>query len=165
MSRRGWTLFLAMAVIWGIPYLLILVAVRQLLRTGPASLLLAPLVITRRQIPVLIKNLRWIILFGVVEFGIPWYCMATAERHISSSLTSLLICCVPLFAVLVQKIRRTEERISRRRYLGLGVGAIGVALLVGLDLRGALARSKMATAGDHFQLRAGDQFVHRLSFA
>jgi len=51
-------------------------------------------------------------------------------------LTSLLICCVPLFAVLVQKIRRTEERISRRRYLGLGVGAIGVALLVGLDLRG-----------------------------
>jgi len=29
--------------------------------------------------------------------------MATAERHISSSLTSLLICCVPLFAVLVQK--------------------------------------------------------------
>jgi drug/metabolite transporter (DMT)-like permease len=47
-----------------------------------------------------------------------------------------LICCVPLFAVLVQKIRRTEERISRRRYLGLGVGAIGVALLVGLDLRG-----------------------------
>jgi len=81
-----------MAVIWGIPYLLIRVAVRQLdpgvmvlLRTGPASLLLAPLVITRRQIPVLIKNLRWIILFGVVEFGIPWYCMATAERHISSS--------------------------------------------------------------------------------
>jgi len=108
----------------GYPYLLIRVAVRQLdpgvmvlLRTGPASLLLAPLVITRRQIPVLIKNLRWIILFGVVEFGIPWYCMATAERHISSSLTSLLICCVPLFAVLVQKIRRTEERISRRRYL------------------------------------------------
>jgi len=61
----------------GYPYLLIRVAVRQLdpgvmvlLRTGPASLLLAPLVITRRQIPVLIKNLRWIILFGVVEFGI-----------------------------------------------------------------------------------------------
>jgi drug/metabolite transporter (DMT)-like permease len=143
MSRRGWTLFLAMAVIWGIPYLLIRVAVRQLdpgvmvlLRTGPASLLLAPIVIARRQIPVLLKNLRWIVIFGVVEFGIPWYCMATAERHISSSLTSLLICCVPLFAVLAQRIRRTEEHISRRRYLGLGIGALGVAFLVGLDLRG-----------------------------
>jgi len=107
-----------------------------LLRTGPASLLLAPLVITRRQIPCAHQESALDHPLGVVEFGIPWYCMATAERHISSSLTSLLICCVPLFAVLVQKIRRTEERISRRRYLGLGVGAIGVALLVGLDLRG-----------------------------
>jgi drug/metabolite transporter (DMT)-like permease len=143
MSRRGWTLFLAMAVIWGIPYLLIRVAVRQLdpgvmvlLRTAPASLLLTPIVVARRQISVLLKNLRWIIVFGVVEFGIPWYCIATAEKHISSSLTSLLICCVPLFAVLAQRIRRTEERISRRRYLGLGIGVVGVALLVGLDLRG-----------------------------
>jgi len=143
MSRRGWTLFLAMAVIWGIPYLLIRVAVRQLdpgvmvlLRTAPASLLLAPIVIARRQIPVLLQNARWIIVFAVIEFGIPWYCMSTAEKHISSSLTSLLICCVPLFAVLAQRLRRTGEHISRRRYLGLGVGAVGVAFLVGLDLRG-----------------------------
>jgi drug/metabolite transporter (DMT)-like permease len=132
-----------MAVIWGIPYLLIRVAVRQLdpgvmvlLRTGPATVLLTPIVIARRQIPVLLKNLRWIIVFAVVEFGIPWYCMATAEKHISSSLTSLLICCVPLFAVLTQRLRRSGEHISRRRYLGLGIGAVGVALLVGLDLRG-----------------------------
>jgi len=132
-----------MAVIWGIPYLLIRVAVRELdpgvlvmLRTAPAAILLAPIVVARRQIPVLFKNLRWIIVFSVVEFGIPWYCMATAERHLSSSLTSLLICCVPLFAVVAQRLRRTEERVSRRRYLGLGIGAVGVALLVGLDLRG-----------------------------
>ena len=62
--------------------------------------------------------------------------MSTAEKHISSSLTSLLICCVPLFAVLAQRLRRTGEHISRRRYLGLGIGAVGVAFLVGLDLRG-----------------------------
>jgi drug/metabolite transporter (DMT)-like permease len=143
MSRRGWTLFLAMAVIWGIPYLLIRVAVRQLdpgvmvlLRTAPASLLLLPIVVTKRQIPVLVKNLRWIVIFAVVEFGIPWFCMATAEKHISSSLTSLLICCVPLFAVIAQRLRRSGEHISQRRYVGLGVGAVGVALLVGLDLRG-----------------------------
>ena len=29
MSKRGWVLFLMMAVIWGIPYLLIRVAVRS----------------------------------------------------------------------------------------------------------------------------------------
>jgi drug/metabolite transporter (DMT)-like permease len=132
-----------MAVIWGIPYLLIRVAVRHLdpgvmvfLRTGPAALLLLPIVIARGEFGVLVRNFKWIAAFAIVEFGIPWYFMATAERHISSSLTSLLICCVPLLAVLVQRLRRTEEHISRQRYLGLGIGALGVALLVGLDLKG-----------------------------
>jgi len=132
-----------MAVIWGIPYLLIRVAVRQLDpgvlvlgRTAPAAFLLAPLVIAQRQLPTLWKNFTWIAIFGIVEFGVPWYLMATAERHITSSLTSLLICCVPLFSVVGQRIRRTEGAIAPRRYLGLGVGAVGVAFLVGLDLRG-----------------------------
>ena len=131
-----------MAVIWGIPYLLIRVAVRQLdpgvmvlWRTGPAAILLAPIIIARRQVPELLKNLKWIAVFGVIEFGVPWFFMSTAERHISSSLTSLLICCVPLFAVLVQRLRRTGDHISRQRYLGLAIGAVGVAFLVGLDLR------------------------------
>ncbi len=134
---------MAMAVIWGIPYLLIRVAVRQLdpgvmvlFRTGPAALLLMPIVVAQGQFQVLVRNFKWIAVFAIVEFGIPWYFMATAERHISSSLTSLLICCVPLLAVLVQRLRRTQEHIARQRYFGLAIGAIGVALLVGLDLRG-----------------------------
>ncbi len=50
MSRRGQLLFVFMGVIWGIPYLLIKVAVRELsaptlvfARTAPAALLLLPL--------------------------------------------------------------------------------------------------------------------------
>src|ERR1700684_2844409 len=112
MSRRGWAFFLGMAVIWGIPYLLIRVAVRHLdpgvlvlMRTAPAAVLLAPLVIVKKQLPALLKNFKWIAIFGITEFGIPWYLMATAEKHITSSLTSLLICSVPLFAVIGQWIR------------------------------------------------------------
>jgi drug/metabolite transporter (DMT)-like permease len=143
MSKRGWLLFLAMAVIWGIPYLLIRIAVRHLDpgvlvlgRTLPAALLLLPLVASRGQLPVLRKNIVWIATFGVVEFGIPWFLMATSEKHITSSLTSLLICAVPLFAVIAQRVRRTEDRITPRRLAGLAIGASGVAFLVGLDLRG-----------------------------
>lgn len=143
MSRRGWVLFLAMGVIWGLPYLLIRVAVRQLdpgvlvlLRTGPAALVLSPLVLAQGQFSVLLRNLRWIAIFGVIEFGVPWYLMATSERHITSSLTSLLICCVPLFSVVGQRVRQTEAHVEPRRYVGLAVGALGVGCLVGLDLRG-----------------------------
>jgi drug/metabolite transporter (DMT)-like permease len=143
MSRRGWVLFLAMAVIWGLPYLLIRVAVRQLepgvlvfLRTAPVAVLLTPIVWRQGQFPAVWKNIKWIIIFGVIEFGIPWFLMSTAEEHITSSLASLLVCCVPLFAVLGQRIRRIEDRITPRRYVGLAVGAVGVAFLVGLDLGG-----------------------------
>ena len=143
MSRRGWTYFGAMALIWGIPYLLIRIAVRQLdpgvlvlARTAPVALLLSPIVSARHQWTVLWRNLRWIAVFGVVEFGVPWYLMATSEKHITSSLTSLLICTVPLLSVVAQRIRRTDGHIARRRYVGLAVGALGVGFLVGLDLRG-----------------------------
>jgi drug/metabolite transporter (DMT)-like permease len=143
MSRRGWVLFGGMAVIWGIPYLLIRIAVRQLDpgvlvlgRTGPVGLLLMPLVVWQGQFSLLVKNFKWIAIFGVVEFGIPWFLMATAEKHVTSSLTSLLICAVPIFSVIGQRIRRTDSHISTKRYAGLAIGAVGVALLVGLDLKG-----------------------------
>ncbi len=132
-----------MGVLWGIPYLLIRIAVRQLdpgvlvlARTGPVALLLVPLVLQRRQWGLLVGNLRWIVTFGVAEFGVPWYLMATSERHITSSLTSLLICAVPMFSVLAARLRRTGEHISATRLTGLSVGAVGVALLVGLSIQG-----------------------------
>ena len=57
MSRRGWLLFVAVGVIWGVPYLLIKVAVGTLspaslvfFRTLLAALLLLPLAATRGQL-------------------------------------------------------------------------------------------------------------------
>ncbi len=126
-----------MSVVWGIPYLLIRVAVRQLDpgvlvlgRTAPAALVLAPIVWRRRLLGDIVRQWRWIAAFAFVEFGVPWYLMASAERHITSSLTSLLIAAVPMISVAVQRLRRNGERFSGRRYAGLLVGALGVILLV-----------------------------------
>ena len=132
-----------MSVLWGIPYLLIRVAVRQLdpgvlvlARTGPVALLLVPLVASRRQLGLLARNAGWIITFGVIEFGVPWYLMAASERHITSSLTSLLICAVPMFSVLAQWLRRSGESVGSTHLAGLAIGAVGVVLLVGLSIHG-----------------------------
>ena len=141
MTKKAWFLFAAMAFIWGIPYLLIRVAVRDLhpgqivvLRTLPAALLLLPLVLYRRQFSLIVKHWRWILAFGVVEFGIPWYCMSTAEEHLTSSFTSLVICGVPLIAIFAGRFTSAHEKLSKRRIAGLAIGAVGVGLLVGLDL-------------------------------
>ena len=143
MTRRGFWLFAALSLLWGIPYLLIRVAVRQIdpgvlvvARTLPASLLLMPLVLHRKEFSSMVKNFKWIFLFGAIEFGIPWYLMGTVEKHVTSSLTSLMIATVPLFSLAISKVRNVQEHMTSTRWFGLFIGAVGIISLVGLDIRG-----------------------------
>jgi drug/metabolite transporter (DMT)-like permease len=143
MSRRGWLLFVAMSIIWGTPYLFIRVAVRQIdpatlifFRTAPATLLLLPLAVHRKALVGLLIRWRWIAVFTVIEFAIPWYFVSRAEIHLTSSLTGLLIASVPLTGAVIYRTLG-YEKFDRRRVFGLLVGFAGVAALVGVDVRGA----------------------------
>jgi drug/metabolite transporter (DMT)-like permease len=59
--------------------------------------------------------------------------LSDAERHLSSSLTGLLIAAVPLVGVMVAWLTRSDDRADAVALLGLFVGLVGVATLVGLD--------------------------------
>ena len=141
MTRRGALLFAAMCVIWGIPYLMIRVAVRELapvtlvfLRTGIAALLLAPVAVWRGELRPLVARWRPLLAYTAVEVAIPWVLLARAETKLTSSLTGLLIAAVPLVGALVVTLTGERERLGGRRWLGLLVGIAGVAALVGLDV-------------------------------
>jgi drug/metabolite transporter (DMT)-like permease len=144
VTRRGATLFAAMCVIWGIPYLLIRVAVRDLSpvtlafgRTSIAALLLLPLALLRGELRGLTR--RWLPLgaFAVIEIAVPWVLLSHAETRLSSSLTGLLIAAVPLVGALVTTFTGARERHGAQRWAGLLVGIAGVAAIVGLDVHGA----------------------------
>ena len=141
MTRRGWVLFAAMAVIWGIPYLLIKIAVGELtpvslvfLRTAVGATLLLPIAAARGGLRPLLPYWRWVLAYTVVEVSLPWFLLADAERRLSSSLTGLLIASVPLIGALVTWLTRGDDRLDVRRIAGLLVGLVGVAALVGLDV-------------------------------
>src|SRR5581483_11588080 len=141
MTRRGAVLFAAMCVIWGIPYLMIRVAVRELapvtlvfLRTFIGALLLTPFAAWRRELAPLLARWRPFLVYTVVEVMIPWILLARAETRLTSSLTGLLIAAVPLVGAVVVALTGARERQGRRRWLGLLVGIAGVAALVGLDV-------------------------------
>ena len=144
MTRRGWLLFAAMCVIWGVPYLLIRVAVRDLspaalvlARTGLAALLLLPLAAMRDELRPLLRSWLPVLVFAAVEIAIPWVLLGAAEQHISSSLTGLLIAAVPLVGALIARTTGERERLTAQSALGLGLGVLGVAAIVGLNLEGA----------------------------
>ncbi len=140
MSRRGWILFITMGVIWGVPYLMIKVAVSEvspatlvLARTAIAVLLLVPIAAARGQLRPLLPRWLPLVVFAAVEMALPWFLLTSAERRLSSSLAGLLIAAVPLVGALIGWLTGTD-RLGSRRVLGLLIGIAGVAALVGLDL-------------------------------
>ena len=140
MSRRGWALFAAMGVIWGIPYMLIKVAVEDmppaslvLARTAMATLLLLPLAAVRRELRPLMPHWRPLVIYTLVEICAPWILLGYAEQDLSSSLTGLLVAAVPLVGAVLVKATG-HEPMSPRRVMGLLVGFAGVAALVGFDV-------------------------------
>jgi drug/metabolite transporter (DMT)-like permease len=141
VTRRGWLLFGAMAVIWGVPYLLIKVAVAELapatlvlLRTTVAGLILVPLAMARGDVRPLLPRWRWVVAYTIVEVAAPWILLSDAEQRITSSLAGLLIAGVPLVGALLVWMIGGDDRPDARRVLGLIVGFAGVALVVGLDV-------------------------------
>ena len=65
MSSRGWILFLAMSIIWGIPYLLIKVAVEGVsvpvlvfTRVAVGAAVLLPLALSRRTVTIVRESLE-----------------------------------------------------------------------------------------------------------
>jgi len=141
VSRRGWLLFAAMCLIWGVPYLLIKVAVRDIdpatvvfLRTGVAAVVLTPLAVRRGGLRDLLARWRPLLAYTLVEVTAPWWLLSDAERHISSALAGLLLAAVPLLGVVVARLTATPEVVDARRLAGLVLGIGGVAALVGLQL-------------------------------
>jgi drug/metabolite transporter (DMT)-like permease len=142
MTRRGLLLFVAMCLIWGIPYLFIRIAVSELtpatlvfLRTAVAALVLMPIAVRRGGFRELFDKWRPLVMFALIEIGIPWLSISTAEQHISSSLAGLLISAVPLVGVMIAPLFGNRERIGPINLAGLLLGLVGVAAIVGLDLR------------------------------
>ena len=140
MTRRGWVLFATMALIWGIPYLFIKIAVGELtpatlvfLRTAIGTVLLLPLAATRKELTPLARHWKWILIYTFVEVAAPWFLLSDAERRISSSLTGLLIAATPSLGAILAWATSGQDRLDRRRIVGLAVGFVGVAALVGLD--------------------------------
>ena len=144
MSRRGLWLFVTLGVAWGIPYLLIKIAVTELspaelvlARTTLAALLLLPIAALRGAIGPALRRWKPVAAFTLVEIAIPWLFLNRAETRLPSSTTGLLIAAVPLVGLLVAFLMGRAERLGRVGWLGLAFGFAGVAALVGLDVGGS----------------------------
>jgi drug/metabolite transporter (DMT)-like permease len=128
----------ALSVIWGLPYFFIKVAVQEVSplhiafsRVVLATLILLPIAWRRGALRSLGKHKAAILAFGMVEFAIPFSLISFGERWISSSVTGILIAMVPLSIALIQRFFGIRESLGAWRMIGLTIGFVGVAALLG----------------------------------
>jgi drug/metabolite transporter (DMT)-like permease len=129
-----------MCLIWGVPYLLIKVAVGTFtpaslvfVRTAVAAAVLLPLAAMRGQLRVLLPRWKPLLAYTVAELAVPWLLLSSAEQRITSSLAGLLVAAVPMVGAVLAWIAGGHEPLGIRRLVGLLVGLAGVAALVGGD--------------------------------
>jgi drug/metabolite transporter (DMT)-like permease len=140
MTSRAWAAFGTVAILWGLPYFFIKVAVGEVSpsvvawsRLACCFVLLLPLALRRASVRGVWRRWPWVVLLGIEYLALPFVLIPTGETFISSSLTAIIIAGVPLTVALLSL---PFERPSPLRVVGLAVGLIGVGVLVGLDVGG-----------------------------
>jgi drug/metabolite transporter (DMT)-like permease len=142
VSARGWALFAAVSVIWGMPYLFIKIAVDDGLTPGfvawsrvtLAAVVLLPLALrggALRGLP-----LGWLAVFAAAEIAIPFPLIGFGETRVSSSLAAILIAALPLVVSFLAIWFDRAERPTPARLVGMLIGLAGVMALVGIDIGG-----------------------------
>jgi drug/metabolite transporter (DMT)-like permease len=159
VSRRHLGMLLALAAIWGASFMFIKVAVRELTpatliagRLGLAAITLALLlpfaVGSRETVRQLRANAGWLVVVALINTAIPFWLLSWGETRIDSGLASIIQAAVPIFNAVIAFVAFREVRVTGARLVGVGVGFVGVALLVGAQpegkVLGALAVVGMA---------------------
>lgn len=146
-DTRAWLLFAAMALLWGIPYLFIKVAVESYSpaavvcgRTLIGALILLPFALRQKALRPAFAKWPWVLAFAAIEIAGPFLLLGHAEQTLPSGLTGLLVATVPLFAALIAFFGGDRSALGLVRSIGLVVGFVGVIVIVagpGLAVSGA----------------------------
>jgi drug/metabolite transporter (DMT)-like permease len=144
VTRRGIILFLILGIAWGVPYVLIKIAVTELSpemivlsRSAIAAVILIPLALARGEVRSVLSHWRPLLAYTLIELILPWFFLTTAEQRLPSSTAGLLLAAVPLVSVGAAVVLRRSERFTATNWVGILLGMAGVATLVGFDVAGS----------------------------
>ena len=136
--------FVLLAVLWGSSFLFMREGAHEFgpfptawVRVTLAALILTPVLVWRREVPVFVVHWRKAMSAGVLNAGIPFACYAYALMHINTGLTSILNATTPLFGALIAWFW-LGDKLNATRALGLALGFTGVVLLAS-DVPGGIS--------------------------
>ena len=157
-----------MAALWGASYMFIKIGLRDLspelvvfLRTALAALLLVPLALHRDALRGLRDRVPQIVFIAAIQAAGPFLLIALGQQSISSSLAGILVSCAPIFTAILAVWVDQEERLGKVGILGIWIGIVGVALIVGLDTEGTALLGALAVILASFGYAIGGFWIKR----
>ena len=145
MSRRDALLLLLLSAIWGSSFLFIKLGVETLEpsvvvlgRLVVGALLLLALLPGRGGLTPLRGHLVPLVVLGALNNAVPFWLLGFAETHLDTGLTAVIQAAAPIFTVILASRIDVSQRVTGVRLIGIGVGFVGVALLVGVQSGGNL---------------------------
>ncbi len=140
MARRDTILLLALSAIWGASFLFIKLGVDQLApsvvvlgRLVIGVLVLLPLLRARGGLAPLRGRLGALVALGALNNALPFWLLGFAETRLDSGLTAVIQAAAPIFTVLLAGLIDPSQHVRGVRLVGIAVGFVGVALLVGVQ--------------------------------
>lgn len=154
MNGRVWVMLLVLAALWGGSFFFFKIMVAELPpftvvlgRVGLAALILNLWLALRGDfMPASPRLWGTFIVMGLLNNVIPFSLIVFGETRISSGLASILNATTPLFTVLVAHVFTANERMTPQKLVGVAIGFLGVAILIGPDWLTELGRSDLGGA-------------------
>jgi drug/metabolite transporter (DMT)-like permease len=145
--------FAALGLVWGFSFLFMKVGNEAfaplqvtLGRMAFGTAVLATAVAVKRErLPRGSRTWLRLAVAAVLLNSLPFTLFATAEQTIPSMLAGMCNAATPLFSMLVSVIALSEDRPSRRRFAGVGIGFLGVLTVLGV-WQGFSGQDPMGTA-------------------
>ena len=133
-----------LAALWGASYLFIKIGLDDLspagvvfTRTALAALVLLPFAIKSGGMAPLWRRAPGLFALAAVQVAAPFLLISAGEQHIPSSLAGILVASAPIFTALFAIWIDQSERLSANGVIGVAIGILGVALLLGVDVEGS----------------------------
>ena len=140
MDLKSWTLLFLLAFIWGASFLFGRIVVMEM---PPLSLVFWRVALGAFALYVFLhfrptgftltlQHWQMFAVMGVLNNIIPFALIFYGQQEIGAGLASIINAMTPIWSLLIAHFATTDEKLSIHKTLGVIVGFIGVALLIGI---------------------------------
>jgi drug/metabolite transporter (DMT)-like permease len=145
VTRRDTVLLLVLSAIWGSSFMFIKIGVEDVApsvivfgRLAIGSLVLVPVALSSGGIAPLRGRLPRLLVLAAFGTALPFWLLSFAGGRIDSGLSAEIQASAPLATVILARWLDRTQTLRGLRLIGIGVGFVGTALLVGGERGGEL---------------------------